>query len=156
MENSKNNCHFEMAWIGRCKEPAVKNGMCEKHSKEKCASCGAPATHDCYETGQFVCGAPLCDNCEHTNAEDGSNGGIGFFRVSALPEGMKEHCKKSEQKCFPWYVKGCGKDYPEVQAMLNKYNKGEATYLETDKLILDFIVEKNKIEEEKEKNGKEV
>jgi hypothetical protein len=27
--------------------------MCEEHADLVCASCGAPATHSCYETGQF-------------------------------------------------------------------------------------------------------
>jgi hypothetical protein len=97
-------CKFNLAWIGDCKEPEVENGMCEKHKDLKCCSCGKPATHQCAETGQFVCGAELCDDCEHTRCADGSNGGIGFFRTSELPKGFKEHCKKSEQVYKPWYV----------------------------------------------------
>jgi hypothetical protein len=52
-----------------------------------------------------VCGALLCDECEHTIAEDGTNGGIGFYRTSPLPEGFKEHCKKADQVYKPWYVR---------------------------------------------------
>ena len=82
-------CCFDEAWRGKCKELAVKNGRCEKHADLVCISCGAPATHTCSETGQFVCGAPLCDDCEHTTAENGTNGGIGFYRVSDLPKGIR-------------------------------------------------------------------
>ena len=153
MENDtykQNNmeCGFNMAWIGKCKEPAVENGRCAKHSKEICVNCGAPATHDCPETGQFCCGASLCDDCEHTTAVDGTNGGIGFFRVSELPEGMKEHCKIADQKCFSWLVVSCCKDYPEMQAILDRFNAGELSYQDADKHMNDFIIEKNKLEEE--------
>jgi len=151
MENQE-TCKFQMAWVGKCKEPAVKNGMCEKHSKLICVSCGAQATHDCQETGQFVCGADLCDDCEHTIAMEGTNGNIGFFRTSPLPEGMKEHCKKCEQKVFPWYVTSLKKDYPYFVEVLDKFDKGELTYVEADNLLNDFIVQKNKEEEEARKD----
>jgi len=145
-------CKFQIAWVGQCKEPAVENGMCEKHSKIKCVSCGAQATRECSETGQFVCGAPLCDDCEHTTYEDGCNGGIGFFAISKRPEGMKEHCKKCDQKAFPWYVTSLKKDYPYFVEVLDKFDKGELTYLEADKLLSDFIIEKNREEEEARKD----
>jgi hypothetical protein len=95
-------CNFIEAWIGKCKEPADESGYCEKHKKEKCVSCGSQATHTCDETGQFVCGAPLCNDCEHTVFPEGHNGGIGF-NAHPCPEGMKRHCKKSEQKYTPWF-----------------------------------------------------
>lgn len=98
-------CNFELAWMGKCKEPVTTNSMfCKKHKNEKCVSCGKPATHTCSETGQFVCGFSLCDNCEHTIFSDGTNGGIGF-NIEKPPEGMKEHCKKTEQKYAPWYMR---------------------------------------------------
>lgn len=99
------DCGFQKAWIGPCKDTATEGTRCAAHAHVKCASCGAPATHECDQTGQFVCGAPLCDECEHTIAEDGTNGGIGFFRASPLPTGMKEHCKKAEQKFEPWHAR---------------------------------------------------
>lgn len=68
-----------------------------------CGSCGAPATHDCDETGQFVCGVPLCGECEHVNFEDGTNGGVGFDAMPLPEEVRKRHCKKTEQKFKPWY-----------------------------------------------------
>jgi hypothetical protein len=93
-------CTYDLAWIGKCGKED-----CEKHADLKCASCKAKATHQCAETGQFVCGCDLCDDCEHTLAEDGSNGGIGFYRTSPLPEGYGEHCKKTEQRYQPWYAR---------------------------------------------------
>ena len=141
-------CGFDEAWRGKCKNPAVKNGRCVEHADLLCASCGKPATHSCSETGQFVCGAPLCDDCEHTTAENGTNGGIGFYRVSALPEGMKEHCKKTEQKCFSWMVISCCKDYPEMQLILDQFKRGELSYADADQQMNDFIIAKNKAEEE--------
>jgi len=96
-------CLWDQAWVGKCRLPSVKNGCCEKH-QAVCCSCGAPATHDCEETGQFVCGAPLCDDCEHTIHPEGHNGGIGFNALP-LPDGMKSHCKKTEQRFKPWYAR---------------------------------------------------
>lgn len=104
MATNNDKCKFVRAWIGRCNKPVVSSCLCEEHAEIKCCSCGSLATHDCSETGQFVCGAPLCDDCEHTLAEDGTNGGIGF-NAQKLPEGMNSHCKKSEQKFTPWYTR---------------------------------------------------
>lgn len=146
MKNKENCCKFQKAWIGQCDKPIFKDGMCEEHSKEVCISCGKPATHTCNETGQFVCGAPLCDNCEHTIAGDGTNGNIGFFRTAPLPNGLKEHCKKTEQINFPWIVISCCKDYPEMQAILDRYKKGELSYADADQQMNDYIVNKNKEE----------
>jgi len=97
-------CKFEKAWIGKCASEVIEGSdFCKDHDGMKCCSCGQSATHDCYETGQFVCGAPLCDDCEHTTSEDGTNGGIGF-NAQPSPKGMKTHCRKSEQKYDPWYM----------------------------------------------------
>jgi hypothetical protein len=104
-------CIFEKAWIGKCGKPVVEGkNVCAEHANEKCASCGAPATHDCGETGQFVCGAPLCNDCEHTTYPDGTNGGIGFMSPRLTGElqeqarKLKPHCKKTEQVFEPWYM----------------------------------------------------
>lgn len=99
-------CKFDIAWVGKCKEEGEP--FCAKHVEKVCSSCGAQATRECGETGQFVCGAPLCDDCEHTLAENGTNGGIGFYRVSPLPEGFKEHCRKADQVYSPWYAREDG------------------------------------------------
>lgn len=99
-------CKFTVAWVGQCKKTAVDEfDFCEEHQGEKCSSCGAQATHTCDETGQFVCGAPLCDECTHNTHLEGHNGGIGFNAMK-FPDGMKTHCKKSEQRYAPWYVNG--------------------------------------------------
>ena len=97
-------CNFVKSWVGSCKNEADDSGFCSEHKELKCCSCGEKATHDCEETGQFVCGALLCNNCEHTIFEDGTNGGIGF-NAQDCPEGMSRHCKKSEQRFTPWYKK---------------------------------------------------
>lgn len=94
-----NNCKFSRAWIGPCKEDT--NGeYCEEHTKLKCSSCGAQATRDCAETMQFVCGAPLCDDCEHTIRENGCNSG------APLPQDYKAHCKKDKQIYKSWIERG--------------------------------------------------
>jgi hypothetical protein len=98
-------CGFNKAWIGPCQNEQP----CKDHKDLKCCSCGAPATQSCEETGQFVCGAPLCDECEHTLHEDGTNGGVGFNQCEPL-EGMKTHCRKTEQRFKPWYVQEMEKE----------------------------------------------
>jgi hypothetical protein len=45
---------------------------------------------------------PLCNNCQHTIFPDGTNGGVGFNQ-QLLPEDLKRHSKKTEQKFLPWY-----------------------------------------------------
>jgi len=94
----KNKCLFNRAWIGRCNEDAIENGYCEKHKDLFCSSCGKKATHDCAETAGFVCGAPLCDDCEHTICDNGCNS------QGRLPEGLGTHCKKDQQVYFSWIV----------------------------------------------------
>jgi hypothetical protein len=95
-------CKFQDGWAGQCKNDAEESGFCEKHKDVKCSSCGEHATHSCSETmGPLVCGEPLCDNCEHTIYSDGTNGGLGS--IGHLPEGYKDHCKKTDQKYETWY-----------------------------------------------------
>jgi hypothetical protein len=96
-------CIFELAWVGQCENDAVENDYCEEHKDIVCVSCGKKATKQCPETGQLVCGAPLCDDCSHTTTPEGHNGGVGFNEVE-LPKEIKRHCKRSEQKYAPWYV----------------------------------------------------
>lgn len=86
------SCKFNKAWIGKCGEETVEGkDYCEEHLGIECSSCGKQATHSCSETFQFVCGAPLCDDCEHKIAKDGTNGG------------RMKHVKKDEQEYKPWY-----------------------------------------------------
>lgn len=103
-KNKIEQCNYGKAWVGGCKTEVSSSGdRCKEHADIKCASCGSDATRECDETGQFVCGAPLCDNCEHTISKDGTNGGVGF-NAQDPPKGMKAHCKKTEQQHSPWYV----------------------------------------------------
>ncbi len=97
-------CTFDNAWIGKCKKPMP----CKEHQNLLCESCKKSATHSCAETGQFVCGSYLCDDCEHTIFPEGHNGGIGF-NAQPVPEGMKRHCKKTAQKYLPWYARDATK-----------------------------------------------
>ena len=97
---SKSVCGFGIAWLAPCKHEVEAPGCrCSEHTDIKCASCGAPATHQCEETGGLVCGYPLCDECTHNTHPEGHNG-----LMCKWPDGMRMHCKKSERKYAPWYV----------------------------------------------------
>lgn len=91
-------CEFSKAWIGKCKNPRP----CAEHAALKCCSCGAPATRECSETITLVCCALLCDECEHTIWPGGCNSPASVGEK--LPEGMKGHVKKGEQRFDPWWV----------------------------------------------------
>lgn len=58
-------CKYVLAWIGECGKEANHEGFCEEHSKQVCRGCGEKATKECPATLQLVCGAPICDKCEH-------------------------------------------------------------------------------------------
>lgn len=76
-------CAYDVAWIGRCgREAAEGETCCEKHRGVKCASCGAPATRECDHTGQFVCGFPLCNDCEGWTDVTKPSGSWGFMNHS--------------------------------------------------------------------------
>jgi len=90
-------CTFDKAWIGKCAKPAVTNDRCEEHNNVLCVSCQKPATRECEHTGtQFVCGYPLCDNCEHNAPEPGKAGifGLGGGHCD------KETAQKNWEKYF--------------------------------------------------------
>jgi len=72
-------CKFDRAWIGRCTEPADESGFCEQHDLLPCVVCQSQATHDCDHTGQFVCGAPLCDQCHGYVKAHEPSGVFGFM-----------------------------------------------------------------------------
>lgn len=91
-------CKFNIPWVGKCNELANENGFCEKHDGLKCDCCDEQATHGCSETSGFVCGTPLCNNCEHTIQDNGCNS------RGKLPKGYKNHCKKGEQVYKSWYM----------------------------------------------------
>jgi hypothetical protein len=52
----------------------------------------------------FVCGEPLCNDCEHSTFPDGTNGGV-RFNQQRCPAEMRHHCRKTEQKYLPWYAR---------------------------------------------------
>ena len=60
-------CRFDNAWIGPCGGSTVEDSeYCKIHLGLMCIGCRTKqATRECSETMQFVCGAPLCDDCEH-------------------------------------------------------------------------------------------
>jgi hypothetical protein len=58
-----NQCRFEKVYRGYCKEPGYP--FCEEHKHTRCITCGEQATTECDKSHQLVCGAPLCDTCEH-------------------------------------------------------------------------------------------
>jgi hypothetical protein len=59
------DCIYDKAWIGKCGKPTIYgSSFCKEHAGMACCVCGEQATHECDHTGQFVCGYPLCDNCE--------------------------------------------------------------------------------------------
>jgi hypothetical protein len=59
------HCAFDKAWIGPCGAPVTERGMCAEHAPLVCIGCKAPATLSCDYDTAFVCGYPLCANCEH-------------------------------------------------------------------------------------------
>lgn len=72
-------CRYIPAYSSACGAPADDTGICDKHQGIKCCVCGAQSTNQCNYTGQFVCGAELCDDCEEGNAGDSTQGlGWGF------------------------------------------------------------------------------
>lgn len=92
-------CNFMDGWAGQCKNENVPGeNYCSKHFNLKCCVCDKQATHSCAETMGFVCGAPLCDDCEHTIQSNGCNSG------GDLPPGLGSHCRKTEQVYKPWFV----------------------------------------------------
>jgi hypothetical protein len=57
-------CGYDKAYVGKCKNMAGAKHSCVKHEQIHCGCCGKKASHECSYSGQFVCGAPLCDDCE--------------------------------------------------------------------------------------------
>jgi hypothetical protein len=74
-------CIYVIAYRGRCTNEATHDGRCLQHIDVRC-HCGALATHECSHTGQFVCGAPLCDDCEGWEDPAKAGGAWGFMNHS--------------------------------------------------------------------------
>lgn len=65
-ENSKKTCDFNMGYAGRCKSTEIiENGQCKTHQNMCCMCKEQLATESCAHSGQFVCGAPICEKCNH-------------------------------------------------------------------------------------------
>lgn len=108
-------CKFNLAWRGRCENDADESGYCAEHKDLKCCSCGNSATHQCSSTMGLVCGAPLCDDCEHTIHSNGCNG-AGWDANTFCPEGLKSHCRKDEQVYMLWIYRSVPQeDYFDVR-----------------------------------------
>ncbi len=71
-------CIYSRAWIGRCGAETVGGDYCAAHAQIAC-SCGEKASLECSYTGQFVCGAPLCDRCEGFEDRSQPSGSWGFL-----------------------------------------------------------------------------
>ncbi len=57
-------CKFdEKGWVP-CKKPST-NGWCSKHEEVKCVSCGEHAVRSCDVGSSLICGAALCQTCQH-------------------------------------------------------------------------------------------
>lgn len=62
-------CKFTVPFRGKCGNGAVSLDpkRCEEHRQE-CRVCGEPATTECNSTILgLMCGAPVCDSCEHSH-----------------------------------------------------------------------------------------
>lgn len=71
-------CRYTPAWSSAC-GTECEGEICAAHADRKCVSCNAPATNECNHAGQFVCGYPLCDNCEGYVDTTKSGGSWGFM-----------------------------------------------------------------------------
>lgn len=71
-------CKYNLAWQGRCKKEALEGSeYCEDHKGILCCVCKEQANRECDYAGQFVCGVPLCENCEDWH--DGTPSVWGFL-----------------------------------------------------------------------------
>lgn len=70
-------CTWNKSWVGPCGSDVPSfSRFCPDHEDRKCGGCGRITVGECEETGiQFVCGVPLCPNCEH-GPRDPSNPGL--------------------------------------------------------------------------------
>ena len=71
-------CRYWPCWQSQCKMEC-EGEFCSTHAGKQCCVCGEQAAHECNHTGQFVCGAPLCDNCEGYTDTSKPSGSWGFM-----------------------------------------------------------------------------
>lgn len=89
-------CKYDLAWCGPCGKPVVEGSeYCEAHHGKECTVCKHQAVRECSYTGQFVCGAPLCENCEgHENRP----GDPGYTTNPGLGWGFMNHTHRAKPK----------------------------------------------------------
>ena len=75
-------CRYLPAYSGRCGALAGESGFCAHHVGKECRVCGVQATNECNHTGQFVCGTPLCSDCEGWVDTSKASGSWGFMNHS--------------------------------------------------------------------------
>lgn len=76
-------CRFGPAYQSQCGYPTLSPlRLCPAHDHGKCGVCGELQTHECSYCGQFVCGFPLCDNCEGFEDQSKASGAWGFLNHS--------------------------------------------------------------------------
>ncbi len=63
-------CTFALGWGRVCNKPS-NNGLCSEHENLTCRSCGGKAVRSCEHAVSLVCGAPLCETCQH--GQDGEH-----------------------------------------------------------------------------------
>ena len=72
-------CPYYPAYSNRCNALKGESGFCSRHTGKRCSVCGEQATRECNHTGQFVCGAPLCDDREGFVDSSQPSGSWGFM-----------------------------------------------------------------------------
>ena len=87
-------CKFECYGV-RCNAIVIGCDFCDAH--RPCISCGKPSTHGCAFCGQFVCGAPLCDDCIGTT-DKGRSGALGFLNHVHIRKGAPLPSEIAEQE----------------------------------------------------------
>jgi len=90
-------CKYMLAWSGPCCAEAETGLRCSRHTGVACKSCGAPADGECSHTGQFVCGAPLCDQCEGFVDTSRPGGNWGFLNHSHRPKPLSAPATPQEE-----------------------------------------------------------
>lgn len=83
-------CRFVPAYSQACgKLTSNANRICSLHTAV-CAVCGQLATSECSYCGQFVCGTPLCDDCEDFNDMTKPSGSWGFLNHGHRPKSLRK------------------------------------------------------------------
>ena len=72
-------CVFEVAGCRRCTAEATDDQFCARHKALRCVVCKKQATKECDYTEQFICDAPLCENCKGFNDQSKPNGRWSFM-----------------------------------------------------------------------------